>query len=68
VLKKHARLDETTGDIKFVGLYASCFVNVCWKGGIISLPHAHLVWFLKHDICPADRMITDHKNDGSMDV
>jgi hypothetical protein len=66
-LKKHVRLDEATGDIKFDGLYASCYVNVCWKGGIISLPHAHLVWFLKHGRWPAEDMIIDHKNDDPMD-
>jgi DNA-binding XRE family transcriptional regulator len=66
-LRKHAKLDETTGDIKFDGLYASCYINVCWKRGIISLPHAHIVWFLKHGRWPVEGMIIDHKNDDPMD-
>jgi hypothetical protein len=66
-LRKHAKLDEATGDVKFDGLYASCYINVCWKGGIISLPHAHLACFLTHGHWPAEDMIIDHKNDDPMD-
>jgi DNA-binding CsgD family transcriptional regulator len=67
VLAEHTRVDEATGNLTFSGLYASCYLNIGWKGGIVSVPHSHVVWFLKHGRWPRKDMFLDHVNDDPMD-
>jgi hypothetical protein len=66
-LLRHAKVDEATGELSFDDLYASLYVNICWKGGIISMPVSHVVWFLTHGRWPEDGKVLDHVNDDAMD-
>lgn len=66
-MKKHAELDAETGTIKFNDIYASVSINVCWKGGIVSVSYAHLVWLLTHGRWPKEGLIVDHINNDAMD-
>jgi len=62
-----AKVNETTGAVSFNDLYASLVINIGWKGGIISLPYSHVVWFLTHGRWPEDGKVLDHVNDNPMD-
>jgi hypothetical protein len=66
-LRKYGTFNRETGTVKFKDMYVSCYANVCWKGGIISIPLAHLSWFYEHGKWPADGMVIDHVNDDPMD-
>lgn len=65
-LQQSAILDRKTGNLRFSGLYASCYVNFGWNGGIVSVPHSHVVWFLTHKKWPPARMRVDHIDNDPM--
>lgn len=67
MLAQYGKLDEATGNLRFEGLYASVHIDICWKGTVVSTPHSHIVWFLKHGRWPGPGMFIDHVNDDPMD-
>jgi hypothetical protein len=67
LLQKHATLNEATGNLKFAGMYASVHIDISFDGTVVSTPHSHVVWFLKHGRWPAEGMYLDHINDDPMD-
>ena len=48
-------------------MYISTYINVCWRGGIVSIPYAHLVFLLTKGRWPEKGLVIDHINDDSMD-
>lgn len=67
MLLDHAKVNEATGAVSFDDMYASIYINIGWKGGIISVPYSHVVWFLTHGRWPEDGKVLDHVNDDPMD-
>jgi HNH endonuclease len=66
LLLKHASLEGDTGSIIFDNLYASAYINICFKGGIISISWSHVVWFLKYKRWPKKELIVDHLDNDPM--
>lgn len=66
LLAKHGRLDEATGNIRFEGMYASVHIDIGWNGTVVSVPHSHVVWFLKYGRWPRDGYQLDHIDDDPM--
>ena len=66
LLRKCAVLNPKTGDLRFEGMYASTYINFGWKGSIVSVPHAHVVWFLTRGRWPDDDKRIDHIDDDAM--
>lgn len=66
LLAKHGRLDEKTGNVRFEGMYASVHIDIGWNGTVVSVPHSHVVWFLKHGCWPKDGFQVDHIDDDPM--
>jgi hypothetical protein len=60
-------LDEKNGNLKFEGCYVSTHLDINWKGTVVSVPHSHVVWLIKHGRWPKDGMHLDHKNDDPSD-
>jgi hypothetical protein len=67
LLAKHAKMDEATGNLRFEGMYASVHIDIGWNGTVVSVPHSHVVWFLKHGRWPKDGYNLDHISDDPMD-
>jgi HNH endonuclease len=67
VLRASVTLDEATGNLKFDGIYASMHIDIGWKGSVVSVPHSHVVWLMKHGRWPRDGFNLDHENDDPMD-
>lgn len=66
ILKENAILDEATGVLNFKNFYASICINFGWKGSVISIPYAHVVWFLTHGRWPLPNKVIDHIDDNAM--
>lgn len=66
LLAKHGSLDEATGNIRFDGMYASVHIDISHKGSVVSVPHSHVVWFLKRGRWPKDGLQLDHIDDDPM--
>jgi hypothetical protein len=47
-------------------MYASVHIDIGWNGTVVSLPHSHVVWFLKHGRWPKDGFQLDHIDDDPM--
>jgi hypothetical protein len=65
-LREAAELDRETGNLRFKGMYASTYINFGFKGSIVSVPHAHVVWFLTHGRWPDPDKVIDHIDDDPM--
>jgi hypothetical protein len=66
LVAKHGRLDETTGNVRFEGMYASVHIDIGWNGTVVSVPHSHVVWFLKYGRWPKEGFQLDHIDDDPM--
>lgn len=66
-LLKTITLDKDTGHIKSNDLYISHYVNICWKGTVVSVPIAHLIWLLTYGKWPSEGKVIDHVNDDALD-
>jgi hypothetical protein len=66
LLRKTAKLDRSTGNLRFEGMYVSTFLNFGFGGNIVSAPHSHVVWFLEHGRWPDADKVIDHRDDEPM--
>jgi hypothetical protein len=67
VLNEHVGLNESTGNLSFTNLYASIYINIGWRGSVVSVPYSHVVWFKKHGRWPNEGLTIDHINNDPMD-
>lgn len=66
-LKKYVTIDKDTGEIKCTDIYMSVYVNISWKGGIVSIPYSHLAFLLTYGRWPENSLVIDHINDDPLD-
>ncbi len=66
LLAKCTRVDEATGALNFEGIYASVHIDFGWKGSVVSAPHSHIIWFMKHGRWPREGFYIDHIDDNAM--
>ena len=67
LLRECITVDPKTGNLKVKGCYVQTYVNIKFKGEIVSVSHASLVWFLTHGRWPKPGFQLDHVNDDPMD-
>ncbi len=67
ILRVCAKLDPNTGNVRFENIYASVSINVGFKGSVVSISQASLVWFLTKGRWQKEGYHIDHINDDPMD-